>query len=132
MKNLLLILLVFIAAMSTNDVKAQNATGGASDHRVPVPVATPQIRAIGVNTAPLNVPTAPPLQVIAPSIVAQTPTITGPTLLPDAPAPPRAPAPGLRGSPAAAKTLALPKTPVLPPIPPLPSMPDVRVAIGTN
>jgi hypothetical protein len=130
----MLVLLFFITA-SAFDTKAQNATGNASDHRVPVPVSTPQIRAVGVNNVPLTVPNAPPLQVISPPVIAPTPTISGSTMLPDvpsAPAPPRAPAAGLRGSPAAAKTLALPKTPILPPVPPLPSMPDIRVPIGSN
>lgn len=136
MKKLIPILLVVIATMSVKEAKAQNATWGASDHRVPLPVSTPQtVRAIGVTTSPLTVPSAPPLQVIAPPLVTPIPTISGPSLLPDvpaAPAPPRAPAPGLRGSPAYAKTLALPKTPTLPPVPPLPSMPDIRVPIGSN
>ena len=137
MKKLLLILLVFIGAMSIEDAKAQNATGNASDHGVPVPVSTPQaLPIVGINTPPLTVPSAPPLQVIAPPVLTATPTISGSAILPavpSAPVPPPAPAPGTPppGS-SFAKTLTLPSVPILPPLPPLPSMPDVRVAIGSN
>lgn len=138
MKKVILIMLFIVATIGA---KAQNATGNASDHGVPVPVSTPQLNPLigvsSVNTPVLIVPTAPPVQVLSPPLVTPTPTITGAGMLPAvplAPTPPLAPAPGTLPSFAGAfsTTLNLPVVPMLPPIAPIPPMPDVRLPIGSK
>jgi hypothetical protein len=140
MKRLILILLFISTVLFAESANAQNGTGNASDHGVPVPVSTPQVSPpVGVNavnTPALTVPTAPPVQVISAPIVAPSPTITAPGVLPAVPAAPAPPPAPIPGTPPPATsfttTLNLPVVPVLPPTPPIPAMPDVRVPIGSN
>lgn len=137
MKKLMLMLLIFFSVMGA---KAQNAINNASNNGTPVSVSTPQVSptigANAVSTPALTVPTAPPVQVLSAPIVAPTPTITAPGVMPAVPAAPTPPPAPPVGTPAPASTftttLNLPIVPVLPPIPPIPPMPDVRVPIGSN
>jgi len=140
MKKLILMLLVIAAVMSVKNAQAQNAKNNASDNGVPItsppPQANPAIGVNAVNAPALTVPTAPPVQVLSTPLVAPTPTISAPGVMPAvpaAPAPPPAPASGTAPPPSSfTTTLNLPIVPVLPPIPPIPPMPDVRVPIGSN
>jgi len=86
MKKLILSALIAVAAMGYNSAKAQNATGNASDARVPLTSPPPQtgssgsVTVSGVTAAALSVPTAAPVVTPAPAAG-----------LPAAPAPPTPP-----------------------------------------
>ncbi|RZK41509.1 MAG: hypothetical protein EOO90_10745 [Pedobacter sp.] len=140
MKKLIFMSLLITAIVNVKTAKAQNATGNASNHRVPVPASTPQVApTIGinaVNTPALTVPSAPPLQTVTAPLISPIPGVAGSGVLPAvpaAPAPPPVPVGGTIPPPSSfTTTLNLPRVPKLPPIPAIPAMPDVRLRIGSN